>query len=516
MEINANTVRFATMNKKVLFIGLMAGLPVMLSAQTKPSLKEASKFANTITSVDLKKHLSILAGPEMEGRETATEGQRKAAAYIENRFKELGLIPGSGNGYQQFYPVYRDSVTSAALKLNGKSLTLNSDFGASPSNYPAKMGVSEVVYINFDDSLWKNSKIPVSGKVVMFFAKGLQQNGPQQNFGGAIFTRISQVMQRGAVAALVIQDIFPISNPDPLSNMQIDAYGSRQNINYFTVSPAMAAEALGVSADDILNNKIGTGPFPVKAWMEYDEKKIELQSSNVLGLMEGTDKKDEYLVITGHYDHLGKRGETIYYGADDDGSGTVGVLEIAEAFVAAKAAGKGPRRSILFMTVSGEEKGLWGSRYYSDNPVYPLEKTTANLNIDMIGRLDSIHIKNDTTQYVYLVGDDKLSSDLRPISDLANKYTKLHLDGKYNDPKDPQRIYFRSDHYNFARKGVPILFYFSGLHPDYHRPTDTVDRINFPECEKRARLVFFTAWEMANRQDMLKRDIPLPASAMTR
>nr|MCU0403246.1 hypothetical protein [Chitinophagaceae bacterium] len=165
MEINANTVRFATMNKKVLFIGLMAGLPVMLSAQTKPSLKEASKFANTITSVDLKKHLSILAGPEMEGRETATEGQRKAAAYIENRFKELGLIPGSGNGYQQFYPVYRDSVTSAALKLNGKSLTLNSDFGASPSNYPAKMGVSEVVYINFDDSLWKNSKIPVSGKV---------------------------------------------------------------------------------------------------------------------------------------------------------------------------------------------------------------------------------------------------------------------------------------------------------------------------------------------------------------
>ncbi|MCU0388759.1 MAG: M28 family peptidase, partial [Chitinophagaceae bacterium] len=179
-------------------------------------------------------------------------------------------------------------------------------------------------------------------------------------------------------------------------------------------------------------------------------------------------------------------------------------------------AGKGPRRSILFMTVSGEEKGLWGSRYYSDNPAYPLEKTTANLNIDMIGRLDSIHIKNDTTQYVYLVGDDKLSSDLRPISDLANKYTKLHLDGKYNDPKDPQRIYFRSDHYNFARKGVPILFYFSGLHPDYHRPTDTVDRINFPEYEKRARLVFFTAWEMANRQDMLKRDIPLPASAMTR
>jgi Zn-dependent M28 family amino/carboxypeptidase len=265
-----------------------------------------------------------------------------------------------------------------------------------------------------------------------------------------------------------------------------------------------------------MGNNLNTKVYKADIGMAYHESTIERQSSNVLGLLEGTDKKDEYLVITGHYDHLGKRGDVFYPGADDDGSGTVGVLEIAEAFVKAKAAGKGPRRSILFMTVSGEEKGLWGSRFYSDNPVYPLDKTTANLNIDMIGRLDSIHIKNDTTQYIYLVGDDKLSTDLRPITDMANKFTKISLDGKYNDPKDPQRIYFRSDHYNFARKGVPILFYFSGLHPDYHRPTDTVDRINFPEMEQRARLVFYTAWEMANRAEMLKRDIPLPESAMRR
>lgn len=503
--------------KKLAFLLLLTtATGALLNAQTKPSLKESEKFASTITAADLKKHLSVLAGPEMEGRETATEGQRKAAAFIENRFKELGLTPGAGSSYQQYYPVYRDSITHAVLRLKDKNLTRNRDFSVNPANYPARLGVSEVVYINFDDSLWKESKIPVSGKVVMFFAKGLQQSGPQQNFGGIIFTRISQVMQRGAVAALVVQDIFPVSNPEALSAIQFDAYSSRQNINYFTLSPSIAAEALGVPADEITGNKLGSKTYPVKTWMEYDEKKLELQSSNVLGLLEGTDKKDEYLVITGHYDHLGKRGETIYYGADDDGSGTVGVLEIAEAFVKAKQAGKGPRRTILFMAVSGEEKGLWGSRFYSDNPVYSLDKTTANLNIDMIGRLDSIHIKNDTTQYVYLVGDDKLSSDLRPITDLANKYTKLHLDGKYNDPKDPQRIYFRSDHYNFARKGVPILFYFSGLHPDYHRPTDTVDKINFPEYEKRARLVFYTAWEIANRSEMLKRDIPLPASAMTR
>lgn len=491
-------------------------LPAALMAQTKPSLKEAGKFAATVTATDLKAHLSILASAEMEGRETATEGQRKAAAYIENHFKSLGLPPGNNGSYQQFYPVYRDSMLSASVVINGKPLSMNREFSVSTGNYPAKLGFGEVVYINFDDSLWKDSKIPVSGKLVMFFAKGLQQSGPQQNFGGAIATRISQVMQKGALAALVVQDIFPVTQPDPLGNMQLDAYSARQNINAFNISPAVAADILGESADAITGNKLGSKAYKTDIALAYDEAKLKLQSSNVLAFMEGTDKKDEILVITGHYDHLGKRGDVIYPGADDDGSGTVGVLELAEAFVKAKAAGKGPRRSIMFMTVSGEEKGLWGSRFYSDNPVYPLDKTTANLNIDMIGRLDSIHIKNDTTQYIYLVGDDKLSSDLRPISDMANKYTKVFLDGKYNDPKDPQRIYFRSDHYNFARKGVPILFYFSGIHPDYHRPTDTVDKINFPEMEQRARLVFYTAWEIANRADMLKRDIPLPASALTR
>ncbi|HSK13555.1 MAG TPA: M28 family peptidase [Phnomibacter sp.] len=499
----------------LLFMGILGLLNVPF-AQTRPALKDAQKFAATITIDDLKGHLSILAGDEMEGRETATEGQKKAAAYIENHFRTLGLRPGNGDSFQQFYPVFRDSVLSASLTINGKPLIKNQNFSVSPANYPARMGFSEIVFVNFDDSTWKDAKIPVTGKLVMFFVKGLQQTGPQQGFGGVLATRLSQVMQKGAAAALIVQDIFPVSQPDVLSNMQVEPFGSRQNINYFNIAPQVAAELLGESAEQITGNKLSTKAYPAKVAMEYDEQKIELKSSNVLALLEGTDKKDEYLVITGHYDHLGKRGETIYYGADDDGSGTVGVMEIAEAFVKAKAAGKGPRRSIVFMAVSGEEKGLWGSRYYTDNPTFPLEKTTANLNIDMIGRLDSIHIKNDTTQYVYLVGDDKLSSDLRPISDLANKYTKLHLDGKYNDPRDPQRIYFRSDHYNFARKGVPILFYFSGLHPDYHRPTDTVDRINFPEYEKRARLVFYTAWEIANRPDMLKRDIPLPASALTR
>lgn len=503
------------MKKLMISISLVASMAAQ--AQTKPNLKEAVKYAQSITAADLRKHLEVLAGPGMEGRETATEGQRKAAAYIENHFKSLGLQPGNGSGYQQYYPVFRDSVTGAGLQINQQKFQLNRDFSVSPANYPATMGFSEVTYINFDDSLWKNNKINVTGKLVMFYFKGMQQSGPRPTFGMSIATRLSQLMQRGAAAALVLQDIFPIEQPEVLGNMDYDPYGSRVQINYFNISKAAAAALLGnTDADAAMGGSLGCKSYSGKVWVSYSEQKQELQSSNVLALLEGTDKKEEYLVITGHYDHLGKRGNNIYYGADDDGSGTVGVLEIAEAFVQAQKAGKGPRRSIIFMAVSGEEKGLWGSRYYSDNPVYPLDKTTANLNIDMIGRLDSIHIKNDTTQYVYLVGDDKLSSELRPISDLANSYTKLYLDPKYNDPKDPQRIYFRSDHYNFARKGVPILFYFSGLHPDYHRPTDTVDRINFPEYEKRAKLVFFTGWEMANREAMLKRDIPLPSSALGR
>jgi Zn-dependent M28 family amino/carboxypeptidase len=236
-----------------------------------------------------------------------------------------------------------------------------------------------------------------------------------------------------------------------------------------------------------------------------------LQSSNVLGILPGTDLKDEYLFITAHYDHLGKRDTVIYYGADDDGSGTVAVVEMAEAFAKAKADGKGPRRSIVFMTVSGEEKGLWGSEFYSNNPVYPLSKTTADLNIDMIGRSDSSR-KGDTLNYVYVVGDDKLSSDLKVINESQNKkYTKLTLDYKFNDPKDPHNIYYRSDHYSFAKYGVPIIFYYDGmLGADYHRPTDTPDKINYPLLMKRAQLVFYTAWEMANRNDMLKRDLELP------
>jgi Zn-dependent M28 family amino/carboxypeptidase len=246
----------------------------------------------------------------------------------------------------------------------------------------------------------------------------------------------------------------------------------------------------------------------VDVTLEFETYKEHLASTNVIGVLEGSTKKDEAIVITAHYDHMGKRDSLIFYGADDDGSGTVTILELSEAFAQAAASGARPKRTILFMTVSGEEKGLWGSEFYSNNPAFPLEKTSANINIDMIGRIEAGR-KSDSLNYVYVVGDNRLSSDLRPISESVNrKYFNFALDYKFNDPDDPQRIYYRSDHYNFAKHGVPAVFYFNGLHDDYHRPTDTPDKINYSLLAKRAQLIFHMAWEIANKEEMLKRDLP--------
>ena len=178
---------------------------------------------------------------------------------------------------------------------------------------------------------------------------------------------------------------------------------------------------------------------------------------------------------------------------------------MAKAFAKAKKEGKGPRRSILFMTVAGEEKGLLGSEYYSEHPVYQLANTVCDLNIDMIGRLDKAHEGN--ADYIYLIGADKLSKELHDISEKANKtYSNLELDYTYNDENDPNRYYYRSDHYNFAKNNIPVIFYFNGVHEDYHKETDEVQKIDFAKMEKITRLVFFTAWELANRTERIKLD----------
>ncbi|MCU0395970.1 MAG: M28 family peptidase [Chitinophagaceae bacterium] len=497
----------------------VAVLTATMTAGAQPTLKQAGKFSQTITAEDLRKHLTIVASAEMEGRETATPGEYKAAAYLVEQMKAIGLQPGNNGQWLQPYNVYRDSMTEASLEVNGRKLQLFKDFSTTTANYNSHMSFGEVMYLNMDDSLWKNNKADVSGRLVLVRYKApATGSGGGRGFGFGPAMLINQLQAKGAAAVLVAGDrVNTQSGEAVMGNMTVTQHPSRQGINYFSITDEATAQILGNEAAAEKNGKLTTKTIKASVHFSYHEKQITLISNNILGFLEGTDKKDEFLVITGHYDHIGRRGDIINYGADDDGSGTVAVLELAEAFVKAKAAGKGPRRSILFMTVSGEEKGLWGSAYYAAHPVYPLDKTTANLNIDMIGRTDTIYEKKkDSSLYVYLVGEDKLSSDLPIIAAAANKGMKMITDQRYNDPNDRQRIYFRSDHYNFAKNGVPILFYFDGIHRDYHRPTDTVDKIEFDLMAKRAQLVFLTAWEMANRNEMLKRDKPLPASALTR
>ena len=225
-------------------------------------------------------------------------------------------------------------------------------------------------------------------------------------------------------------------------------------------------------------------------------------SENVVAFIEGSEKPDEIVVISAHLDHVGIKDGKIYNGADDDGSGTVAVLEIAEAFQKAVKDGFKPKRSILFLHVTGEEKGLLGSKYYVENPIFPIANTVVNLNIDMVGRIDDRH--KDNPNFVYLIGADKLSTELHNLSEAMNaKYTNISLDYKYNDESDPNRFYYRSDHYNFAKYNVPIIFYFNGTHEDYHQHTDTPDKINYDLLQNRTRLIFHTAWEIANRENRL-------------
>jgi hypothetical protein len=504
-------------------------------SQTDPSLK----YAETITEEGLKEKLTIIASAEMEGRETGTEGQRKAAAYIEGQFREIGLTPSSSlNGYQQIYSMYKDTVIPRSLQIGKKNYKFGTDYIVTPgSSDNSEFKSKKILFAgygiadkNYDDYAGKD----VKGKVVLIFT-GEPKTGDQylvsrtsrsSAWGYNIDKKAKLAKQKGAVALLLIdpqgENISPVLAANSLkSNIYFpgEKNASNEKVPVVTIIPGIFKNIFGEQEAAILiaAAKAGTSlkdfkpEEKVKSKLKYERKKIISTASNVIGFIEGSDKKDEYVFLTAHYDHLGKKGDVIYYGADDDGSGTVSVIEMAEAFAKARADGYIPRRTIVFLTVSGEEKGLWGSEYYSDHPVFPLDRTTVDLNTDMIGRIDPGRSYGDSTNYIYVVGDDKLSTDLKFISTSVNRtYTKLELDYKFNDPDDPDRIYFRSDHYNFARKGVPIIFFFDGIHKDYHKPTDTVDKINFGLMEKRARFIFLTAWTIANRDNMLKRDLALP------
>ncbi|MBS1496215.1 MAG: M28 family peptidase [Bacteroidetes bacterium] len=522
--------------KKILLLPFL-----FLCLQAFPQMDMASQYASIIDTSLLQQHLSIIASAGMEGRETGTEGQRKAAEYIQSQFKAIGLTaPAALKGYQQYYPLYQDSMLSTTLQYKNTKATYGVDF-ITPltDNENGSFKSNKIIFAGYgiDDANYNDyANLNVKGKVVVFFLGEPKKEGkyfinPSGRYSTwtypGIAKKLATAAAKGAVGALIINPAqltfnqFSIDN-NKKSKLYFPHESPGKKINCAFISADFAKKILGESYDGIAekikaNETLSLPSTTIKAPIAFTSKKNRqiIHASNVLGVLEGTDKKDEYVFLTGHYDHLGTHNGKIYYGADDDGSGTVAVIAMATAFAKAKAAGHGPRRTIVFMTVSGEEKGLWGSEYYSDHPVFPLAKTTVDLNTDMIGRIDTERKTADTTNYVYVIGHDKLSSDLPIINEGANNaYTHLTLDYKFDDPKDPNRIYFRSDHYNFARKGVPILFFYDGmLLADYHKPTDTIEKISWELYKKRAQMIFYTAWDIANREQMLKRDIPLPATA---
>jgi len=266
------------------------------------------------------------------------------------------------------------------------------------------------------------------------------------------------------------------------------------------------SKLLDVSKEEIstilekLNNRESlSGQYKLKIDMKAEYSHDIVPTENVVAYIEGTDKKDELIIIEAHYDHLGKNKKDIYNGADDNASGTVAIIEMAEAFAKAKEDGNGPRRSILFMPVTGEEKGLLGSAYYANNPIFPLENTVLTINMDMIGRTDKSHI--DNSDYVYVYCSDKEESDLHSLMLDAEKSVPSELSPEYKF-KGTSRGSGGSDHMSFEAKNVPVLYYYCGIHEDYHKPSDTVEKINYKNFTNITRLIFSTAWELANRDDV--------------
>jgi hypothetical protein len=358
-------------------------------------------------------------------------------------------------------------------------------------------------------------QVDVKDKAVLMFAEGRRLFGNES---------LNTLREKGAKLVLVSnskteEDFQTLAGQirrfTSGGRLSLNKPKSDDNYGVFLVSPS-AAEKLMNTTTDKLAKAAGDATQstvkkikPTAIQFKVTQQISTVMTENVLGYLEGSDKKDELLVITAHYDHIGKHesgtGDLINNGADDGGSGTVSVMEIAESFAQAKKDGKGPRRSILFMTVTGEEKGLLGSAYYADNPIFPLANTVVDLNIDMVGRRDPQH--KDSDPYVYVIGSDKLSDELHSLSEDINKRnTQLVFDYTYNDENHPTNLYRRSDHWNFAKKNIPIIFYFDGIHEDYHKVSDEVEKIEFDLLEKRARCVFYTAWEIANRDKRIVAD----------
>jgi hypothetical protein len=520
------------MKKTVLYSFCLALISLTASAQQNAN---AVKFGNAINPEKAKAHLSILASDEFEGRETGKKGLWLAAEYIKKQFQSFGLkgpVKDSKDPYFQQIGFYSKKINTPILTIDGQPKTYLEGYYILPNTIAGngyKVDAKSIIFAGYginkpDFNEYQGQN--VAGKVVMIFATGdpTPKAGQSTNSTASWASTVTKIkyLQDQKVAAVLLVNLRADELTDEMKAyltkdseyLKLDDKGGIPVINIGTAISNQILAKIGSSISKIkqeidVNIKPKTAIINSSISINVSATEKQLRAENVLGFLEGSDPKlkHEVLVLTGHYDHIGLNKDTtaadkVYNGADDDGSGTTGVLLMAEAFANAKKAGKGPKRSILFMTVCGEEKGLLGSEWYAEHPVFPLKNTIVNLNTDMIGRTGEQYLGTpDSANYIYSVGSAKLSTELSQIQEkINNTYTKIKLDFKYDDPKDTERIYYRSDHYNFAKNNIPIIFYYDGmLGKDYHGLGDEVDKINFDLLTKRAHLTYYIAWELANR-----------------
>jgi hypothetical protein len=533
----------------ILGIGLLSCRSMETQQHSAPIAETTiHDFNQLLTPELLREHLFVVASDSFEGRGTGQPGMLKAAEYITNYYRANGVSGGmQDGGYFQDFNLRGQATKAIATQLmyvSGSDTTLVYDgvfSNTSISGFFPQFGgevdaTAPVVFVGYgiedaEKAINHLDGVDIRDKWLLLF-ESIQH---VVNGDTLVTTTISErqrfnelIFRGGAAGVLMISNFNEadylneaqaagsvFGNPGRLSLEYTNPRGGLR-ASVFSVNPIHAAQMLGVSTSELesVYTTLSTNPaafsprqldfaFSAKPQIET----IQVTTSNILAVVEGSDPalKHEYVVVTAHYDHTGigapdATGDRIYNGADDDGSGTVAVMTMAHAMNQAKLAGKGPRRSVLFLHVSAEEIGLLGSRYYSDHPTIPIEHIVANLNVDMIGRTDKEHDAIGETDYVYIIGAEIISSDLNRSLQRANELNgnEIRFDMKYNDLTDPNQFYRRSDHWNFGRLGIPFAFYFTGVHDDYHRPSDTPDKILYDKYAKITRQVYSTAAEIAN------------------
>ena len=516
----------------------LASAGVFLHAQARP----AGPGAAAITAAGLKGDVFFLAADEMRGRDALSHEGRIAANYIASEFMRLGLKPiGDAGTYFQNFPMTAAAIDreKTALVVHwgaaSKTFTYGADFEPyGQSNSPmtltaplvfAGYGISAPEY-SYDDF----AGFDVSGKIVLVLTHEPQEHDPASPFKGKWNTfhaynrhKIENIRKHGAAAVLIVDEWTPDrppmtpSGPRPVGQPNYALANGFLDIPEFTISRQAADDILKPSGNTIEQLKeaidhtghpasealTSTGPagqqIPILVSINkaLGERRV-VQTRNVVGLLEGTDPqlKAEVVAVTAHYDHVGVSGDRIYHGADDNASGTAGVLEIARAFANGAAR---PKRSVLFAVFEAEERGLLGAYAYVAHPIVPLDKTVAVLNMDMIGRDEDSPTWNthpaDNLNGVNIVGT-LYSPDLRKIIERENAAVGLKLDYK-TDGDDREAWFARSDHFPFAEHDVPMVLFNTGEHPDYHTEHDTWDRLHYEKMEKIVRLIYLTAWDVA-------------------